>query len=307
MKAWPSLSGALGKGSAGLLAAFLLLVIAIFIPRVDLAHDTYDYIVIFDITQSMDVEDYEVGGTPVSRLTYARNAVQGVLRELPCGSRVGWGAFAEYRSLLLLAPVEVCGNYNDLISSLANIDGRMRWANASEVGKGVYWAVRVAMNTESRPDVVFITDGQEAPPLEPNAPVSMPDDVQPGQVHGWVIGAGSDTPSPIPKTDEDDRRVGYWESHDVIQLVSPDGTRIVSSEQLSSLREPHLKAVAERVGFGYTRLATPDSIRSALRDPRFIRRSPAPTDLYWIPLSLALMLLVAHFRPDGWRWPRRLW
>ena len=208
---------------------------------------------------------------------------------------------------MLLAPVEVCDNYNDLIASLANIDGRMRWANASEVGKGVYWAARVALNTESKPDVVFITDGQEAPPLDPAAPPWMPDDVQPGQVRGWVIGAGSDTPSPIPKTDEDDRRIGYWQSHDVIQLVSPDGTRIVSTEHLSSLREPHLRALAERVGFGYARLVSPDSIRSALRDPRFVRRSPAPTDLYWIPLSAALLLFIAHFRPDGWRWPRRLW
>jgi len=43
-----------------LLAALALLVVAIFLPRLKLAHDTYDYIVIFDITQSMDVEDYEV-------------------------------------------------------------------------------------------------------------------------------------------------------------------------------------------------------------------------------------------------------
>ena len=303
-RAW--LSRLSGKSSPALLAALALLVVAIFLPRLKLAHDTYDYIVIFDITQSMDVEDYELAGTPVSRLNYARDAVQKVLRELPCGSRVGWGAFAEYRSLLLLAPVEVCENYNDLIASLHEIDGRMRWANASEVGKGVYWSVRVALNTESKPDVVFISDGHEAPPLDPVEPVSMPDDVQPGQIHGWVVGAGSDTPTPIPKTDEDDRRIGFWESHDVIQLVSPDGTRVVSAEHLSSLREPHLRALAERVGFGYTRLSGTDSIRSAMRDPRFIRQSPAPTDLYWIPLSAALLLLIAHFRPDGWRSPRGL-
>ncbi|MEJ1962585.1 MAG: hypothetical protein WDO56_13985 [Gammaproteobacteria bacterium] len=211
----------LGSGSLVLLAALLLFVVALFTPQLKLAHDTYDYIVIFDITQSMDVEDYEVGGVPVSRLGYARSAVREVLRDLPCGSRVGWGAFAEYRSLLLLSPVEVCANYNDLIASLDKIDGRMRWANASEVGRGVYWSVRVALNTESKPDVVFISDGQEAPPLDPAAPVSMPDDVQPGQVRGWVVGAGSETPSPIPKTDEDDRRVGYWQAHDVVQLVSP--------------------------------------------------------------------------------------
>ena len=107
--------------------------------------NTFDYIVVFDITQSMDVEDYEMDGAPVeSPRLCARTPCDARLRRLPCGTRIGWGAFAEYRSLLLLSPVEVCENYNDLLASLDNIDGRMRWANASEVGKGVYWAVRTA-------------------------------------------------------------------------------------------------------------------------------------------------------------------
>jgi mxaL protein len=293
------------RDSYGLLAAVALLVVALFMPRWKVEREVYDYIVIFDVTQSMDVEDYDVGGTPVSRLNFARDAVRRTLRDLPCGTRIGWGAFTEYRSLLLLSPVEVCENYNDLVASLDNIDGRMRWANASEVGKGVYWSVRVALSTESKPAVIFISDGQEAPPLEPGAPIAMPEDVQPGQVRGLIVGAGSDVPSPIPKTDEDDRRIGYWGSHDVIQLVSPDGTRVVSSEHLSALREPHLRALADRVGFAYTHLTTPESLSIAMRDARFARRAPAPTDLYWIPLTLALLLLVVHFRPDGWALFRR--
>ena len=306
--AW--LRKALGRGSLTLLLAFALLLLALFMPRFSIPRDTYDYIVVFDITQSMDVEDYELAGAPVSRLNFARHAVRRALRELPCGTRVGWGAFAEYRSLLLLSPVEVCENYNDLLLSLDNIDGRMRWANASEVGKGVYWAVRTALEASSKPDVIFISDGHEAPPLDPTSSFSMPADVQPGQIRGWIVGAGSDTPLPIPRTDEDDRRIGYWNAHDVVQLVSADGTRIVGAEQLSALRETHLKAVADRVGFGYTRLAGPQSIASAMRDARFVRREPAPVDFYWLPVSAALLLLLSRFRPDLRtlrRWvPRRL-
>jgi mxaL protein len=289
------------RDSYGLLAAAALLVFALFMPQFKVEREVYDYVVFFDVTQSMDVEDYDVGGTPVSRLDYARDAMRRTLRGLPCGTRIGWGAFTEYRALLLLSPVEICENYSDLIKSLEQIDGRMRWANASEVGKGVYWSVRVALNTASKPDVIFISDGHEAPPLEPGAPIAMPDDVQPGQIRGLIVGAGSDAPLPIPRTDDDDRRVGYWGAHDVIQLVSPDGTRVVSSEQLSSLREAHLRAVAERVGFAYTRLTTPDSLATAMRDARFVRRAPAPTDFYWIPLGIALLLLVIHFRPDRGR------
>jgi mxaL protein len=274
----------------------LLLLVSLFAPRVKLPHDAFEYVVFFDITQSMDVQDYEVDGLPVSRLDYAREAARRALRALPCGSRVGWGAFTEYRSLLLLSPVEVCGNYNDLLASLARIDGRMRWANASEVGKGVYWSARTALAEGSKPDVIFISDGQEAPPQIPGEGFSMPGDVQPGQVRGWIIGAGGDTPQRIPRSDAEGHRVGYWNAGDVIQLRSPDGTSIVGAEHLSALREPHLQALAARVGYFYARLTGPDSIVSAMKDARFVRRESAPVDLYWIPALLAVLLLSLRYR-----------
>jgi mxaL protein len=292
-----------GRNAYTLWLALALLLVALFAPRIGFPQRTYDYIVFFDITQSMDVQDYELGGSPISRLDYARYSVRRALSELPCGSRVGWGAFAEYRSLLLLAPVEVCSNYNDLLASLDNITGRIRWANASEVGKGVYWSVRTALEDTknidhgTKPNVIFISDGHEAPPMLPNEPVSMPDDVQPGQIHGWIIGTGGDTPQRIPRTDAEGHRLGYWRASQVIQLVSPDGKRIIGAEHLSSLRERHLKALATRVGFAYARLTDPESMATAMRDERFARRAPAPVDLYWLPVSAALVLLAVRFRP----------
>jgi len=292
-----------GRSAFTLWLALGLLLLALFAPRINLPQRTYEYIVFFDITQSMDAQDYELAGSPVSRLDYARYAVRQALSTLPCGSRIGWGAFAEYRSLLLLAPVEVCSNYNDLITSLDNIDGRMRWANASEVGKGVYWSVRAAVDDSTniengtKPDVLFISDGHEAPPLNPTEPVAMPNDVQPGQVRGWIIGAGGDTPQRIPRTDADGHRLGYWRANDVIQLVSPDGRHIIGAEHLSALRESHLKALAARVGFAYTRLTDSSSIATAMRDARFARRAPSPVDLYRLPVSVAIVLLAMRFRP----------
>ena len=131
--------------------ALLFLTIAIFLPPFEVPRATYDYLVVFDITQSMNVEDYELDGAPVSRLTFARAAVRRTLHELPCGSRVGWGIFTEYRTLVLLAPIEVCENYNDLLASLDRIDGRMRWANASQISKGLFWAMRGARDLGGRP------------------------------------------------------------------------------------------------------------------------------------------------------------
>lgn len=293
MTAGAALASVFAPGSRALLVALLLLLCAFLMPAVDLPHDTYDYIVVFDITQSMNVEDYELEGTRVSRLYFARAAVRRALRDLPCGSRVGWGVFAEYRTLLLLAPIEVCRHYNDLLASLANIDGRMRWGNASEVAKGVLWSIRMAKDAGSKPSVLFLTDGQEAPPLgSGDHPVFG--DVKAGEIRGWLIGVGGYAPKPIPKTDAEGNLVGVWRAEDVIQRGNADSQ---SHEHLSGLREPYLQALARQVGFDYARLAELSSIGDAMRDARFAHRKPVPTDIDWLPTALALIVLVLRFRP----------
>ena len=288
----------LDADARSIFVALVLLVIALFLPALPLKHDTYESIVILDITQSMDVEDYELAGAPASRLAYAREAARRALRELPCGSRVGWGAFAGYRTLLLLAPVEVCENYGDLLSSLAKVDGGMRWENASEITKGVYWSMRAAKELGSSPNVIFVTDGQEAPPLDPTNILPMFDDLKVGQVHGWLIGAGGYAPRPIPKTDDDGNREGYWRADQVLQpgdLIP--GSKSRGAEHLSALREPHLQEIAHQVGFDYARLSSTESIARAMLDRRFARRAQAATDLYWIPALTALVLLAVRFAP----------
>ena len=334
----------LDRPALALLLAFGLLVAALFMPAVELDRDAFDHIVVFDLTQSMNVEDYELGGTSVSRLAYAREAARRALGGLPCGSRVGWGAFAEYRSLVLLAPVEVCENYNDLLLSLDQIDGRMRWANASEVAKGLFWAVRgakelgatadatavlahapsppaegggsrsdagsgnggdrtgQAAGRTSPPNIIFLTDGHESPPLGANARPAF-DDVKPGEVHGWVVGVGGPTPRPIPRFDAEGRPLGHFRAEDVIQQDSINPAAGGGREHLSGLREAHLKALATQVGFDYTRLEDLGSLARAMRDPRLAQRRPVATDLYWLPASLAFLVLLWRFRP-AWRWRR---
>lgn len=285
-------------GSVTIVAALVLLLLAIVLPAIPMKHDIYEFVVILDITQSMDVEDYELQGEPISRLEYAREATRRALRELPCGSRVGLGAFAGYRTLLLLAPVEVCENYGDLLSSLSKIGGGMRWENASEITKGLYWSMRAAKDLGTRPNVIFVTDGQEAPPLDQDNVLPMFDDLKVGQVHGWLIGAGGLEPMPIPKTDEDGNRTGFWRADEVMQPgnITP-GSKVRGAEHLSALREPHLQELARQVGFDYARLGNLESIARAILDRRVARREKAPTDLYWVPALLALALLAIRFSP----------
>ncbi len=300
-----SASGAfsLDRSSRAAFVALVLLISAVFMPRFNTSRATYDYVVVFDITQSMNVQDYELGGSPVSRLDFAREAVRRSLRELPCGSRVGWGVFAEYRTLMLLAPVEVCDNYSDLLASLDKIDGRMRWGNASEISKGVFWAMRGARDVGDHPKVLFLTDGQEAPPVEGEG-LAMFDDLKRGDIAGRLIGVGGYLPRPIPRTDADGRPMGYWHADEVIQRHSPSGAVPAEShEHLSEVREPYLRKLAREVGFEYLHLTSLDSIREAMLSPGFAERKPVPSDFGWIPGALALLTLVLGFvRPwGGWR------
>lgn len=296
MRASALVAVAFDKHSRAITLALALLLLAWAMPTINRSRATYDYLVVFDITQSMNVVDYELGEAPASRLAYAREATRHALRDLPCGSRVGWGAFAEYRTLLLLAPIEVCAHYSDLLASLDKIDGRMRWGEASEVWKGVLWAIRAAKETRGAPNVIFLTDGHEAPPLGTGAHPQF-DDVKPGDVRGWLIGVGGYTLQPIPRTDDEGKVIGYWRAEDVMQTdAGEDGG--ASREHMSGLRERHLRALAKEVGFEYARLAGPASLSDAMRDPRFARPRSVPIDLYWLPVVAALMLLALRFRPD---------
>ena len=301
MSAWRARLASIDRESVGLVLVLVLLMLALWMPRIELPRDSYSYIVVFDISQSMNVEDYEVDGVPVSRLEYARDAVRRVLPKMPCGSRIGWGAFTGYQTLLLMTPVEVCENYNDLLASVARIDGRMRWSNASEITKGVYWSVVAAQATQNRPDIVFMTDGHEAPPLDPVYAPRMFEDLKGPPIRGWLIGVGNSLPSPIPKIDEEGRRQGFWRAHEVMQRPSTGEDPGSGGEHLSSLHEAHLGALAEQIGFQSARLVDADSLYTALTDQRFVRRRSTPTDVSWVPVTLALGLLAFRFRPGRQR------
>jgi mxaL protein len=285
-----------------LVLALLLLALAAWPPRVQLQRPVFNWQVSFDITQSMNVEDVQLGDASVSRLTLARAAMRDVLAALPCGSKVGWSIFADYRSVVILTPLEVCSHYEELLASLERIGERMRWANASNIGKGVTWALRGASSIGPDTAFVFISDGQESPPLRGSEKPPM-GDITPGAVKGWLIGVGGDVPVPIPRTDSSGQPAGYWKAEDVVQGSAIGETR--NHEHLSELREDHLRSLAGLVGVNYRRLSGPDALMSAMLDQRFAQSRAADVDLRWIPALLALLLLAWRFAPDlDWRFSR---
>ena len=295
-----------------LAAAAVLLAASLLGISVPMQRALFDHVVVLDITQSMNVRDTLIDGKPAARLDFAKHALRLSLTEMPCGSKVGWGIFTEYRSLLLLAPLEVCANLGELRASLARIDGRMAWTGNSEITKGLYAGISIAKQLPEHPDLVFVSDGQEAPPLNPRNRPAFGGKL--GEVTGLVVGVGGLLPSPIPKIDPSGRALGFWKADEVMQHdprsqgrggtgeamvgeVVEDRAASTGSEHLSALREAHLRLLAGDTGLAYHHLVDPGSFIAALTAPALARPVPARFALGPWLAGLALLLLLLRQLP----------
>ncbi len=311
--AWQWLAS-LDRRLAWLIGALLLLAIALTQPMLAWKRDVFNAVFVIDITQSMNTKDYQVGGQPVSRLQISKDSLRKALLQMPCGSKVGMGIFNEYRSFLLLAPIEVCSNYTELMGTLSHISGKMAWAGGSEIAKGLNWGLKMAKSLEPRPSLVFLTDGHEAPPIRMNQRPHI--DMAPGEVQGLLVGLGGAELSPIPKIDPEGNSLGFWRADEVAQTdiysqgrggsvagekMSDDnkadasGTQRSQTEHLSSLKGIYLQLLAQETGLSYARLSQSNELTMLLTSSGLGQRRDVPTALAWLPASLALCALLVCY------------
>lgn len=297
-----------------LAGAALAIVATLFDPTLPMQRARVEQVIVLDVTQSMNVPDEMHDGRPVSRLDAAKFALRDALRELPCGSKIGWGLFTEYRSYLLLVPMEVCANRAELLATLAQIDGRMAWSGNSEVAKGLHSGIVIAKELPGVPALVFVTDGHEAPPLNPRHRPRFDD--KPGEVQGLIVGVGGLQPARIPKTDALGRPLGFWRADDVLQVdprakgrgASVSGETMADaeggdasgaarlgttpgSEHLSSLREGYLQLLASEQGLAFHRLRGSHELAEALTRPAMSRPLSVSVDMRAVLAALAIGLL----------------
>ena len=287
-----------------LAAAALALAASFLQPVLHLERARFEQVIVLDITQSMNVADQQQDGRPVSRLAFAKQALRQAVEALPCGSKVGWAIFTEYRSYLLIAPIEVCAHRAEWRATLAAIDNRMAWSGNSEIAKGLHSGLGIARLLPGKPSIVFVSDGHEAPPLAPrDRPVF--DDDKPGDIKGVIVGVGALQLSPIPKTDPRGRPLGWWRADEVAQTDPrrDDGQASAApgNEQLSSLRETYLRLLASDKGLAYHRLRSAEGLAAALQAPELARPVLAPVDLRWLAALLALGSLLLAVWPGSGR------
>lgn len=289
-----------------LAAALLASLAALVAPTVIRQREARDVLLVIDVTGSMNVRD--VNG--LARLAAARQAGQGLLAALPCQSRLGLGIFTERRSFLLFEPAEVCENFAAIDGAIAALDWRMAWEGDSYVARGVHSAVTLAASVNS--DLVFLTDGQEAPPLAGGA---MPPFDGAGDTRGVLVGVGGAEPVPIPKYNEDGREIGFFDEADVPQenrmgpppedapsragynaRNAPWGAEVAGgTEHLSSMKAAHLQALAAQTSLAFAPLESPAQMADAVLATTRPRLVAVPVATAPLPAALALALLVALF------------
>lgn len=300
-----------------LLAALACALIGIAMPPIPTTRNGVDVLAVVDITGSMNTRDYKVDGKPASRLEVAKAALKDMIGALPCPSRVGLALFAERTPFLLFEPVDVCKDYSAVAGAIDSIDWREAWEGDSHIAEAIYSAIDTAKGLKS--DVLFITDGQEAPPLPFSGGPEF--DGKRGAVRGLLVGAGGYTLSPIPKFDDRGNEIGFWAESDVPQesrfgLPPPDaanrpgyearnapfgGEAAHGSEHLSSVRQSYLEGIAAKTGLGYAHLDGPTGLAAALEAQATPHPARGTIDLRAIPGALALIALLAVYLLDPLR------
>jgi len=295
-----------------LAGATVLTVLTFVLPALPLTRNGVSVLAVVDITGCMNVRDYTgPDGKPVSRLETARGALRDLVAALPCGSRVALGLFTERRPFLLFTPIEVCADFAPLDGALAALDWRMAWEGDSRISAGLFRAVEMARDLGT--DLLFITDGQEAPPLPSTGGPTF--DGKPGAVRGLIVGAGAYALSPIPRYNDRGREIGFYGAGDVQQenRFGPPpadaesregynprnapfgGAAATGSEHLSSVREPYLKTLASQTGLTYAHLDGPGGLGPRLLAAATPRPLPGRLDLRPFLGGAALALVLAVF------------
>lgn len=296
------------RDAALLASAFLLLIAAAFKPTLPMPRNIYSYLLVADISQSMNVVDTTLNGKATSRMAYTQYMLHHIVANMPCGTRVSIGLFAGVSVAALYNPIEVCSNYAAIQDTIDHLDWRTAWSGNSRLRDSMFTLARVIRAFPEPAQVVYFTDGEEAPKLHAFNTKDLTN-FQGG--NGWLfVGIGSDRGTAIPKLDDKNQLIGYWSADSfamqpgIAQISEANiGVRdnnvagATGDRYVSKLQEEYLKDLSKQVSGDYVRGDSLQSILSAMKNQKPARRDIAPYDIQWILASLAGLLLLMAYMP----------
>ena len=296
------------RDAALLASAFVLLIAAAFKPAIPLPRNIYSYLLVADISQSMNVVDTTLEGKPTSRIAYTQYMLHHIVANMPCGTRVSIGLFAGVSIAALYTPIEVCSNYAAIQDTIDHLDWRTAWSGNSRLRDSMFTLARVIRAFPEPAQVVYFTDGEEAPKLHAFNTKDLTN-FQGG--NGWLfVGIGSEKGTAIPKLDDKNQLIGYWSADSfamqpgIAQISEANiGVRdnnvagATGDRFLSKLQEEYLKDISKQVSGGYVRGDSLQTILAAMKKQKPARRDIAPYDIQWILASIAGLLLLTAYLP----------
>lgn len=302
-----------------LAAAVAAFVAAALGPGVALPARVGSFLFAIDITQSMNVRDVLRGEQTLTRLDAARALAIDTLRRLPCGSHAGVAAFTERKTMVLLAPIEVCAHRAAIEDTLGGLDWRMAWAADSHLYYGVISALEAIDRFHRGASLVFFTDGHQAPALFPGREPKY--DRKEDSPHGVILGIGGTAAQPVPKFDDKGTIAGYWTAEEARGFASagaptlsvldmermgrgedvrnaPQRPAGADNEHLSQRRDPVIAELARVMGLAAASPSGPEEVLQAMSALPMTRSVPVRKELHPYLAALAGCLLIVSLLPE---------
>ena len=294
------------KSDFFLLVSFILLLLALINPSIPVNQSLYNYILIADISQSMNTEDMKVNQKTVSRLDYTKHIMSRLVEDFPCGTKVSIGMFAGVSVSSTYSPIEVCENFSNINTTISKLDWRATWSGNTRIRESMVNLARLIRSFPESAQVVFFTDGEEAPKLH----VFNTRDLEQFQGgNDWLfVGIGSDEGAPIPKYDNKNQLIGYW-SNDSFALqpgiaqisesnIGVRDNKVASGatdRYMSKLDSEYLEKLAKEIGGFYVDGQSYRAVKKEMKKQPPAWKAPDQFYLQPILCFLALLFFIARF------------
>lgn len=292
-----------------LMLIFLLL--AVVKPEIQLKQKINNYLLLADVSQSMNTEDVKINNKPLSRMEYTKHLMKNVVERSSCGTYISLGVFASENVAMLFMPLEVCANYDVINDSIEHLEWRMAWKGNSRLSFGIKAAESMSDYLNMPAQVLFFTDGDEAPKVNAINKLDLTG-VQIGK-NLLFVGVGGHSPVAVPRYNSSNKWVGYWSSEtkensagaigDTYSDTSKDEPDPIVAyaefdRYLSQLDSIYLKGLAAEVKGAYVEGVDKSEFYDYVQELKPAASFVTAYSVRWIYLTLAMLLLLATYLPS---------
>lgn len=290
--------------------AGLFLLLALFKPSIQLKQNVHNYFLVADVSQSMNAEDMKINNKAVSRLAYTQYMMKQVVKNSACGTYVSVGIFAAENVALLFMPLEVCKNFDVITDTIDHLEWRMAWSGNSRMTFGVKAAEATFSYLNVPAQMLFFTDGDEAPKANGINKLDI-SDVKIG-AHVTFVGVGGHEPAPIKRFNAQNKLVGYWGTDAAAESAGGGITYNDASKDdpdppvayaefdryLSQLDSEHLKDMAKEIKGQYIQAKDQPQFYDYIQSQAPAAKFVTDYSVRWLFLLMAGLLVLASYWPD---------